>query len=196
MDIPVEDNGIICTVKDAGLAVKSICSYAPLAPLPTLPATFWDVLVGWECTWMWDSLQLVGDMNWIAESISANECIAVTDGSFIREVRTDVCSAAFFFESADKNCKLVGAFPERSETANAYRGELLGLMAIHLILLAINQVNPDLRGNIVIYSDCEKALGSVEGLPTLKIPTKYKHWSKPKIFTNSPIHISQNFVEM
>ena len=87
----------------------------------------------------------------------------------------DVCSAAFFFESADRKCKLVGAFPEKSETANAYRGELLGLLAIHLVLLAVNKVNPDLTGKMIIYSDCLRALGSVENLPTFKIPSACKH---------------------
>ena len=124
---------------------------------------------------MWNAIQLVGDMNWLAEAIEAGDCIAVTDGSFIREITTEVCSCAFFFENTDRTCKLVGAFPECSETANAYRGELLGLMAIHLILLAVNKVNPDLDGSVIIYSDCERAIGSVEELPTLKIPTKYKH---------------------
>lgn len=115
---------------------------------------------------MWNAIQLVGDMNWLAEAIEAGDCIAVTDGSFIREITTEVCSCAFFFENTDRTCKLVGAFPECSETANAYRGELLGLMAIHLILLAVNKVNPDLDGSVIIYSDCERAIGSVEELPS------------------------------
>jgi len=48
-------------------------------------------------------------------------------------------------------------------------------MAIHLLLLAVNKVNPGLNGSVTIYSDCQRALGSVEDLPTLKIPTRYKH---------------------
>lgn len=124
---------------------------------------------------MWDTIQLVGDMNWLADSITSNSCVAVTDGSYMREITSTVCSNAFFFENLDRSCKLVGAFPERSETANAYRGELLGLMAIHLILLAVNKVNPGLDGSITIYSDCQRALDSVSNLPALKIPTKYKH---------------------
>ena len=174
-DREIEECEVVCSVKEIGLAVHAICSSSSLAPLPPLPVTFWDVLVSWECTWMWDSVQLVGDMNWIADSITAGDCIAVTDGSYMRELTTEVCANAFFFENADRTCKLVGAFPERSETANAYRGELLGLMAIHLLLLAVNKVTPDLNGSVKIYSDCQRALGSVEGLPTLKIPTKYKH---------------------
>jgi hypothetical protein len=38
--------------------------------------------------------------------------------------------------------------------ANAYRGELLGLMAIHLILLSVNTVHPKLKGEVKIVSDC------------------------------------------
>ena len=174
-DREVEECEVICSVKDVGLAVRAICSYSSLAPPPPMPGTFWEVLVSWNCTWMWETIQLVGDMNWIADSIASGDCIAVTDGSYMRELTTEVCANAFFFENADRTCKLVGAFPERSETANAYRGELLGLMAIHLLLLAVNKVNPGLDGTVTIYSDCQRALGSVEGLPTLKIPTKYKH---------------------
>jgi hypothetical protein len=174
-DREIEECRTICSVRDVGLAVQAICSYSALAPLPITPTTFWDELLSWDCTWMWDSVQLVGDMNWLRDSITAGDCIAVTDGSYMREISTEICSNAFFFENADRTCKLVGAFPERSETANAYRGELLGLMAIHLILLAVNRVSPGLEGTVTIYSDCQRALGSVESLPTLKIPTKYKH---------------------
>jgi len=42
--------------------------------------------------------------------------------------------------------------------ACAYRGELLGLMAIHLIILAANKVQPDLTGLIDLYFDCVGAL--------------------------------------
>ncbi len=89
----------------------------------------------------------------------------------MRELRKEYCSAAFFFESADKRHKLVGLFAERSGVANAYRGELLGIMALHLILLAVNKVHPALIGSIHLYSDC---LG-VEMLPIDKIPAACKH---------------------
>ncbi len=47
-------------------------------------------------------------------------------------------------------------------------------MAIHL-LLALNKIAPQLEGSITIYSDCERANGSIETLPLLKIPSRYKH---------------------
>jgi hypothetical protein len=174
-DVALDDTGVICSVKDAGLEVKALCSYAQPAPSTPILTTFWDVLISWGHTWMWDNMQIVGDTTWINDAIRANTGIAVADGSYIRELTTEACATAFFFENADRSCKLVGAFPERSETANAYRGELLGLMAIHLILLAVNKVSPDLTGSITVYSDCERAIGSIESLPSLKIPAKYKH---------------------
>ena len=61
-DREIRDCNVVCLVKDVRLAVKAICSYMSLAPLPALPATFWDVMVSWECTWMWESIQLVAGL--------------------------------------------------------------------------------------------------------------------------------------
>ena len=54
--------GDICTIRfDRNYVV--ITSSAP-APAPDeLPTCFLDVLVEWECTWMWESLRLVGEDN-------------------------------------------------------------------------------------------------------------------------------------
>jgi hypothetical protein len=49
--------------------------------------------------------------------------------------------------------RLTGAFAMASAAANAYRGELLGLMAVHLLLLAVETVSPGLSGSATIYSD-------------------------------------------
>ena len=51
----------------------------------------------------------------------------------------------------------------------------MGLIAIHLILLAENKVCLSLRGRAVIYSDCLGALGRVANLPPHRIPTKCRH---------------------
>ncbi len=70
---------------------------------------------------------------------------------------------------------LVGSFPEASKAANAFQGEFLGLMAIHLLLLAVNTVSPGLAGRVKIYSDCLGALGRTAELPPYRIPTRCKH---------------------
>ena len=101
--------------------------------------------------------------------------IAVTGESYIKEVCPGLCSAAFILECSEKRGRIIGSFSEASPTANAYRGELMGLMAIHLILLAANEVWPDLRGSATVYSDCLGALGRIANLPPHRIPSQCRH---------------------
>jgi hypothetical protein len=69
----------------------------------------------------------------------------------------------------------VGSFTERSADACAYRGELMGLMAIHLILRATNVAYPGTGGSLKIYSDCNGALNMVKHIPTPRLPNQCKH---------------------
>ena len=101
--------------------------------------------------------------------------MAVSDGSYIRQLHPDLCSAAMIMECQHSGNRLVVSFAEQSQQANAYRGELLGLMAIHLLLLSFNRVRPELQGEVHIYSDCLGALDKVENLPPGRIPSKCRH---------------------
>ena len=51
----------------------------------------------------------------------------------------------------------------------------MGLMAMYLVLRALNVLHVGLTGSINIYSDCEGALGMVEHIPYPCIPTHCKH---------------------
>ncbi len=64
---------------------------------------------------------------------------------------------------------------EASCVANAYRGELLGLMATHLIILNVNKMNPKLSRSMEIVSDCLGALKRVTYLPPYRIPSRCCH---------------------
>ena len=68
-------------------------------------------------------------------AINGCSLISVTDGSYVRELYPDLCSVAFIIECTKGRGRIVivGSFAEHTETANAYRGKLLGLMAVHLI---------------------------------------------------------------
>lgn len=79
-NVPREECCTLCTMKEAGLAVMSICSYAAAAPVPATPWTFWEVMQEWGCTWLWEDMQLVGSSDWLANSIAEGQCIGVTDG--------------------------------------------------------------------------------------------------------------------
>lgn len=173
--VPLRPAGHVCTVRDDARGRKVVVSSAA-PPLPkTMPTTLLDVLVEWGSTWMWNSLRLVGNDDWLEEAIAAGTCIAVTDGSYIKEHFPNVCSAAFVLECTEGRGRIIGSFPEQSEAACAYRGEMLGLMAIHLILLAANRLRPTLSGEVTIYSDCLGALGRVTSLPPHRIPSRCRH---------------------
>ena len=124
---------------------------------------------------MWKSLQLVGSDEWIKDAIEGWNIVAVTNGSYIKERYPHLCSAAFILECSKGSGRVFSSFPECSQGANAYRGEFMGLMGIHLILLAANKVWPSLRVCVVIYSDCLGALGRVANLPPHCIQTKCRH---------------------
>jgi hypothetical protein len=70
--------------------------------------------------------------------------------------------------------KLVGSFAEFSASSNAW-GELLGLMAAHLVLTRIATLYPNLSGKVAVYLDCEGAINKLENLPPLHLPEKCKH---------------------
>ena len=48
-------------------------------------------------------------------------------------------------------------------------------MAIHLICLVVQRTEPDLHGQITIFSDCPGAPGRVQDLPPYKIPSQCRH---------------------
>ena len=93
---------------------------------------------------MWKSLRILGNNGWQERAIERRTLVTVTDGSYMREMYPNVCSAAFILECREGSGQIVGSFAEASTHANAYRGELMGLMAIHLILKAADQLWPGL----------------------------------------------------
>jgi hypothetical protein len=175
IDQPTVTQGVICSVKSVALGVWKVASQAPwYTPLPK-PSNLNEVFERWGCTWLWDNLRWHGDAAWLPISIWKGDCIVVADGSFMPNVHKGLCATAFFFECKAGRGKLVGSFAEFSSSANVYRGELLGLMAVHLILRGVAELHPHLNGKITIYSDCKGALDKITNLPAHRLPSKCKH---------------------
>lgn len=128
---------------------------------------------------------MVGNDGWLLEAIREGTCVAVTDGSYIRELYPNLCSCVFVLECSKGRGRMYGSFPEQSCVACAYKGELLGLMAIHLILLAANKLEPNLPGRVKIFLDCLGALKKITTLPTDRLPSGCKH---SDILKNIMIH--------
>jgi hypothetical protein len=167
--------GETATVEQVSPGVWKVCSVTTSLDRPEPATSFIDVLKGWGHTWLWDNLKVTGGTSWIAKAIAEGTLLAVADGSYIRKQHPDLCAAAFILECTRHRGMLVGSFPEASKAASAFRGELLGLMAIHLLLLAVNTVSPGLSGRVKIYLDCLGALGRTAELPPYRIPTRCKH---------------------
>jgi hypothetical protein len=130
------------------------------------------VFQSWGCTWLWEDIQWRGGSDWMLSAIKSGTCIVVADGSYMPTLRTDICSTAFVFECTEGTGSLVGSFANFSVSSNAYRGELLGLMAAHLVLLGLHKLHPGLTGSVKVYSDCLGALDKLKGLPPFRLPAK------------------------
>jgi hypothetical protein len=143
-------------------------------PIPA-PSMFLKVLQSWGNTWLWEHMSVSGGMAWVDKSILKGTLVTVTDGSYIRELFPNLCLAAVVLKCSKGQGRVVGLFSKALIIANAYHGELLGLMAIHLILLSVNKIHPMLAGSIGIVSDCLGALKRVTYLPRYQILLQCRH---------------------
>ena len=162
-----------------------LTSAATLASKGPKPSSFVDVLHSWGNMWLWEHMSIHEGLEWLQHAILEGTLVAVTDGSYIRELCPNLCSAAFVLECSSSRGRIWGSFSKAQEVANAYRGKLLGLMAIHLILLSINKVHPQLPGSVEVVSDCLGALKRTAHLPLYRIPTRCRH---SDILKTVPVH--------
>ena len=137
------------------------------APIP--PRSLREQLAQWGQGWIWKDLSISGNRLWLNEAIKWGTCTAAADSSFTREVHPHLCSTTFTLECSKGTGLISGSFAEFSAVASAFRGELLGLMAVHLILQALREVVGTLTKSIKVYSDCKGALSKVRWLPAAQI---------------------------
>ncbi len=120
-------------------------------------------------------MSIKGGTSWIARAIRDRSLVAVTDGSYIKQIYPNLCLAAFILECSQGSGWIISSFKEATKAANAYRGELLGLMAIHLLLVSVNRVHKSLSGSAKVVSDCLGALRRVTYLPPYQILSSCRH---------------------
>ncbi len=112
-------------------------------------------------------------MEFLAEAIADKSLMIATDGSFMVELILSYALRRFSLSVPKGEVNWLAL--SLTLHACAYRGELLGLLAVHLILLAVNKTRPQLRGSVRIYSDCLGALNSVVDIPVNRIPSGTPH---------------------
>jgi hypothetical protein len=123
IDVPLEEKGEYCTVKQVGFGVYTVVSHTPRPQATTEPTAFWDVVESWGSTWMWDNLKIMGDISWIAESIADNSILTITDKSYMKELYLN--SAAFVFECTKGWRQLMGSLSNTQGMRAAIVGNFL-----------------------------------------------------------------------
>jgi hypothetical protein len=163
---PCRKHNILCSLQPTleGEHWQLLSSVPSIRPI-SAPSMFLEVLQSWGITWLREHMSVSGGMAWVDKSILEGTLVTVTDGSYIRELFPNLCSAVIVLKCSKGQGRSVGLFFKALIVANVYHGELLGLMAIHLILLSVNKIHPTLAGSVKIVSDCLGALKRVTYLP-------------------------------
>jgi hypothetical protein len=90
--------------------------------------------------WMWEHVvERDIDVGWIRDALETGTFLAVTDGSYDRGMAPKVSGSGWIIACTTCKRTLRGSFFEVSKSAGSYRGELLGLVAIHTFATAIAQ---------------------------------------------------------
>jgi hypothetical protein len=76
------------------------------------------------------------DVLWLRDELITGTLVGVTDGSYDRHKAKSCSGAGWVLACRSSNKTLRGSFYKVSLSAGSYRGELLGLVAIHTLILA------------------------------------------------------------
>ncbi len=77
------------------------------------------------------------EVGWVRDALANGTFLAVTDGSYDREKAPTVSGSGWIIVCMDCHRTLRGSFFKVSHSAGSYRGELLGLVAIHTFAIVI-----------------------------------------------------------
>jgi hypothetical protein len=102
------------------------------------PEEFWAYLKSWDSKWLWNHIYTPFGLDAVVKAIDSGSAVYVTDGSYSRKIRSEIDGAGYMiYCKRRKKVVLNGSFYEVCKKAGSYRGELLGLLAVHLHILAI-----------------------------------------------------------
>ena len=107
---------------------------------------------------MWEGATIEEDPLWVAQAMTAGTLICVTDGSYDRRKAHDLSGAGWTLYCTATKKQLSGSLVERSEYASSYRGELLGMLAIHIFLHAVEKYFHAHGDSNSIYCDNKGAI--------------------------------------
>ena len=160
--LDVHPSGLPATVRwlpngTAKLSNVATCR-VPNAEENEAAADLREYLKSWGGEWMWRDLRLGDDPSWVADSLDKGTLVCVTDGSYNKNMDPEICSAGWIIQCRETGKRIIGTVTERSASAGSYRGELLGMLAIRLFLLAVEEFYETVASGNQICCDNKGAL--------------------------------------
>ena len=112
---------------------------------------------------MWEDLRLSeSSLEWVVEGLKEGSLVCVTDGSYFKKKAPNVCSAGWIIADRRTKRQIGGTLVEISPSADSYRGEMLGMLAIRLFLLAVEEFYSAVTTSNDICCDNKGALYTFE----------------------------------
>jgi hypothetical protein len=109
--------------------------------------------------WMWDYIfDRLSNPSWMKKALEQGKVILATDGSYSRMRGPNVCGAGWVIACHKSRKILSGSFYKFSSSANAYQGEMLGLVALHTLVLQVCRYYHLLSAKGKIICDSKSAL--------------------------------------
>ena len=99
---------------------------------------------------------------WVAECLRNKTLICVTDGSYAKKKATEVSSAGWIVACKQTRRIISGTLVRKSQSVDSYRGEILGMLAIRLFMLAVEEYCGAITDNNKICCDNKGALFTFE----------------------------------
>ena len=163
------------TVEDGEIALLAA---GPALPLTTqsVDGTFWEFIGQWGGQWIWENIYTPFGLQAAMDAVESGTAVYVTDGSYSRRIRSDIDGAGWVvFCKTRKKIVLRGSFYEWCNRAGSYRGELVGLLAVHVFIMAVEQFR-DLPAGTRGLVACDNLGGLMKSKEKRrKIPSGTKH---------------------
>ena len=87
---------------------------------------------------MWTNISNEGSgLSWVIKSMTNGTAVWVTDGSYMKEISPTISGDGWILLCTQSGFRLCRSFVEYTSSAGLYRGELLGILAIHTLCAAL-----------------------------------------------------------
>ena len=86
--------------------------------------------------WFLDSIQTPGVTHWLAEAMENRTLTLVTDDLYTEHLNQNISGAGWIIQGRATEKRVQGSLAEWSTSAGSYLGELLGMLAMRIFLLA------------------------------------------------------------